>query len=276
MTDLTRRTILAAVAGALALGARSGARRRRNTTPARATPRSRSATPSRIAARPRPTARSARREAAYFKMINDEGGINGRKINFISYDDGYSPPKTVEQARKLVESDERAADVQARSARRPTRAIQQIHERQEGAAALRRDRRHQMGRPEELPVDDGLAAELPERRPHLRAVHPEEHSPNGKIGILYQNDDYGKDYVKGLKDGLGDKAKSMIVAEVPYETTDPTVNSQIVSLKASGADVFFNVDDAEIRRAGDHEGGRDRLEAAAPPQQRRRTRSARC
>ena len=95
-----------------------------------------------------------------------------------------------------------------------------------------------------------------------------ENHPNGKIGILYQNDDYGKDYVKGLKDGLGDKAKSMIVAELPYEATDPTVDSQIVSLKASGADIFFNVDDAEIRRAGDPQGGRDRLEAGALPEQR--------
>ena len=103
---------------------------------------------------------------------------------------------------------------------------------------------------------------------HIYATYLKEHQPNGKIGILYQNDDYGKDYVKGLKDGLGDKAKAMIVAELPYETTDPTVDSQIVSLKGVRRRRVLQCDDAEIRRAGDQEGGRDRLETVAPAEQR--------
>ena len=143
--------------------------------------------------------------AAYFKKVNAQGGINGRKINFISYDDAYSPPKAVEQARKLVESDEVLLDVPE-----PRHAVQhgdpEIHERQEGAAAVRRDRRHQMGRSQALPVDHGLAAELPERGAHLRQVPARASSRTARSAILYQNDDYGKDYVKGLKDGLGDKA----------------------------------------------------------------------
>ena len=109
-------------------------------------------------------------EAAYFKKINDAGGINGRKINFISYDDGYSPPKTVEQARKLVESDEVLLDLQfARHA--VELGDPQIHEFEEGAATVRRHRRHQVERSQGLSLDHGLAAELPERSAHLREVH---------------------------------------------------------------------------------------------------------
>ena len=100
--------------------------------------------------------------------------------------------------------------------------------------------------------------------------------PNAKIGILYQNDDYGKDYVKGLKDGLGDKAKTMIVAEVPYEISDPTVDSQMVQPQGLRRRRVLQRHDAEIRRPGDQEGGRDRLEAGAPPEQRLAIRSARC
>ena len=111
-------------------------------------------------------------EAAYFNKINAEGGINGRKINFITYDDAFSPPKAIEQARKLVESDEVLLIFQPLGT--PVQlGDPEIHERQEGAAALRRHRRHQMGRSEEFSVDHGLAAQLPERRPHLRQIHPE-------------------------------------------------------------------------------------------------------
>ena len=111
---------------------------------------------------------------------------------------------------------------------------------------------------------------------HIYATYLKEHQPNGKIGILYQNDDYGKDYVKGLKDELGDKAKAMIVAELPYETTDPTVDSQIVSLKGGRRRRVLQCDDPEIRGAGDQESRRDRLETAAPAEQRSRIRSAAC
>ena len=148
-------------------------RRRRNTIPARATPRSRSATSIPTAARPRPTASSARPSSAYFKKVNAEGGINGRKINFISYDDGYSPPKAVEQARKLVESDEVLLIFQPLGTPSNT-AIQKYMNVEEGAAALRRHRRDQMGRPEELPLDHGLAADLPVGGPDLRQVPARE------------------------------------------------------------------------------------------------------
>ena len=178
--------------------------------------------------------------AAYFKKVNDEGGVNGRKINFISYDDGYSPPKTVEMVRKLVEQDQVALAVPD-----PRHADQHRHpevpEPAEGAAALRGHRRHQVERPEELPVDDGLAAQLPDRGARSTRPYILKNVPDAKIGILYQNDDYGKDYLKGFEDGLGEAAKKMIVLEQTYEVTDPTIDSQIVNLKNSGANVFFNV-----------------------------------
>ena len=102
----------------------------------------------------------------------------------------------------------------------------------------------------------------------IYATYILKNKPDGKIGVLYQNDDFGKDYLKGVKDGLGDKA-SMVSVEASYETTDPTVDSQIVDMKAKGCDVFVNTRDPEIRRAGDPQGGRDRVEAAAHPQQHR-------
>ena len=177
-------------------------------------------------------------EEAYFKKINAEGGINGRKIDFITYDDGYSPPKAVEQARKLVESDEVLLIFDPLGTPSNSRDPE-IPELEEGAAAVRRHRRHQMERPEELSVDHGLAAELPERG-QIYAKFLLKEKPDAKIAVLYQNDDFGKDYLKGLKDGLGAKA-SMIVAEESYETTEPTIDSQIVKLKATGADIFFSV-----------------------------------
>ena len=193
-------------AGALALVGQRRPRRRRSTTRAPPTPRSRSARPCPTAARRRPTARSARRIGAYFKMINEQGGINGRKINFIILDDGYSPPKTVEMVRKLVEQDEVLLVFQTLGT--PSQhGDPQVHEREEGAAAVRRHRRDQVGRPEELPVDDGLAARTTRPKAKIYAKYILKNKPNAKIGVLYQNDDYGKDYLKGLKDGLGEKAR---------------------------------------------------------------------
>ena len=177
---------------------------------------------------------------AYFKKVNDEGGVNGRKINFISYDDGYSPPKTVEMVRKLVEQDQVA--LRLPDPRHPAQQRDpEVPEPAEGAAALRGHRRHQVERPEELPVDDGLPAQLPDRGPDLRGLRAQDHVKDAKIGILYQNDDYGKDYLKGFEDGLGEANKKMIVMKQSYEVTDPTIDSQIVNLKNSGANVFFNI-----------------------------------
>jgi branched-chain amino acid transport system substrate-binding protein len=177
--------------------------------------------------------------AAYFKMVNAEGGINGRKINFISYDDGYSPPKAVEQARKLVESDQVLLIFQSLGTPSNT-AIQKYMNAKKVPQLFVATGATKWGDPKHFPWTMGWQPTY-QAEGHIYAKYLLAKYPNAKIGILYQNDDYGKDYVKGLKDGLGDKAAKMIISEQPYETTDPTVDSQIVNLKASGADVFFNV-----------------------------------
>lgn len=176
---------------------------------------------------------------AYFKKLNAEGGINGRKINFISYDDGYSPPKTVEQTRKLVESDEVLAVFQGLGTPSNS-AVHKYMNAKKVPQLFVATGATKWGDPEKYPWTMGWQPNY-QSEGRIYAKYLLEHKPDAKIGILFQNDDYGKDYVKGLKDGLGDKAKSMIVAEASYETTDPTVDSQIVNLKASGANVFFNV-----------------------------------
>ena len=177
--------------------------------------------------------------AAYFNKVNAEGGINGRKINFISYDDGYSPPKAVEQARKLVESDEVLLIFQSLGTPSNT-AIQKYMNAKKVPQLFVATGATKWGDPQHFPWTMGWQPSY-QSEGRIYAKYLLEKHPNAKIGILYQNDDYGKDYVKGLKDGLGPKAASMIVSEQPYETSDPTVDSQIVNLKASGADVFFNV-----------------------------------
>jgi branched-chain amino acid transport system substrate-binding protein len=176
---------------------------------------------------------------AYFNKVNAEGGINGRKVNYISYDDHYSPPKAVEQARKLVESDEVLLIFQPLGTPSNT-AIQKYMNAKKVPQLFVATGATKWGDPKNFPWTMGWQPTY-QSEGRIYAKFLLEKHPNGKIGILYQNDDYGKDYVKGLKDGLGDKAKTMIVAEAPYETSDPTVDSQMVRLKASGADVFFNV-----------------------------------
>jgi branched-chain amino acid transport system substrate-binding protein len=176
---------------------------------------------------------------AFFKKVNAEGGINGRKINFISYDDGYSPPKAVEQARKLVESDEVLLIFQSLGTPSNT-AIQKYMNAKQVPQLFVATGATKWGDPKNFPWTMGWQPSY-QSESHIYAQYILKNHPNGKIGILYQNDDYGKDYVKGLKDGLGDKAKTMIISEQPYEVADPTVDSQIINLKASGADVFFNV-----------------------------------
>jgi branched-chain amino acid transport system substrate-binding protein len=177
--------------------------------------------------------------AAYFKKVNAEGGINGRKINFISYDDAYSPPKAVEQARKLVESDEVLLIFQSLGTPSNT-AIQKYMNAKKVPQLFVATGATKWGDPQHFPWTMGWQPSY-QAEGRIYAKYLLKEKPNAKIGILYQNDDYGKDYVKGMKDGLGDKAATMIVSEQPYETSDPTVDSQIVNLKASGADVFFNV-----------------------------------
>jgi ABC-type branched-subunit amino acid transport system substrate-binding protein len=178
-------------------------------------------------------------EAAYFKKINDAGGINGRKINFISYDDGYSPPKTVEQARKLVESDE-VLFIFNSLGTPPNTAIQKYMNAKKVPQLFVATGATKWNDPKDFPWTMGWQPSY-QSEARIYAKYILKEKPNAKIAILYQNDDYGKDYVKGLKDGLGAKASSMIVAEESYETTEPTIDNHIVKLKSTGADIFFNV-----------------------------------
>jgi branched-chain amino acid transport system substrate-binding protein len=174
--------------------------------------------------------------AAYFNKINAEGGINGRKINFISYDDGFSPPKTVEQARKLVESDEVLLIFQSLGT--PTNnAIQKYMNTNKVPQLFVATGATKFGDAKNFPWTMGWQPTY-QIEGRIYAKYLLQNHPNGKIAILYQNDDSGRDYIKGLKDGL--EGKIQVVAETPYEPTDPTVDSQIITLKASGADIFFN------------------------------------
>jgi ABC-type branched-subunit amino acid transport system substrate-binding protein len=175
---------------------------------------------------------------AYYKMVNDQGGVNGRKINFISYDDAYSPPKTVEQVRRLVEQD--GVLLIASPLGTPTNsAIWHYMNQKKVPQLFVATGATKWDDPKHYPWTIGWQPNY-QSEGRVYAAYITEHKPDGKIGVLYQNDDFGKDYLKGLKDGLGEKAKSMIVVEAAYETTDPTVDSQIISMKAADADVFVN------------------------------------
>jgi ABC-type branched-subunit amino acid transport system substrate-binding protein len=180
-----------------------------------------------------------RAETAYFKMINEQGGVNGRKINYISLDDGYSPPRTVEQVRKLVEEEQ--VLFLAGTLGTPTNtAIHKYINAKKVPHIFVNTGATKWGDPKNFPWTMGFNLSY-QAEGRIYARYILDTKPDAKIAILFQNDDYGKDYVKGLKDGLGDKAAKMIVAEVSYEVTDPTIDSQVVSLKASGADTFYNV-----------------------------------
>lgn len=178
-------------------------------------------------------------EAAYFKKVNDEGGINGRKINFISLDDAYSPTKTVEMVRRLVEQDE-VLLVFGPLGTPSNTAIHKYMNEKKVPQLFVTTGATKWNDPQNFPWTMGYQPNY-QAEATIYARHILQTKPNAKIGVLYQNDDYGKDYLKGLKDGLGDKAASMIVAEVSYEVTDPTIDSQIVQLQASGADVMINI-----------------------------------
>jgi branched-chain amino acid transport system substrate-binding protein len=192
--------------------------------------------------------------AAYFAKINDEGGINGRKINFISLDDGYSPPRTVEQIRKLVEQEQVLLIFQSLGT--PTNsAVHQYLNAKKVPQLFVATGATKWGQPKKFPWTIGWQPNY-QSEARIYAKYILDHKPEGKIGILYQNDDYGKDYLTGFKAGLGDQAAKMIVAEQSYEVTDPTVDSQIISLKNSGADIFFNITTPKfaaqaIRKAAD-------------------------
>ncbi|MBR1147571.1 ABC transporter substrate-binding protein [Bradyrhizobium sp. AUGA SZCCT0431] len=178
-------------------------------------------------------------EEAYFKKVNAEGGINGRKINFISYDDAYSPPKTVEQARKLVESDE-VLLVFNPLGTPPNSAIQKYLNTKKVPQLFVATGATKWNDPKNFPWTMGWQPNY-QSETQIYAKYILKEKPNAKIAVLYQNDDYGKDYLKGFKDGLGAKAASMIVIEESYEVSEPTIDSHIVKMKATGADVFINI-----------------------------------
>ncbi|HYM31328.1 MAG TPA: ABC transporter substrate-binding protein [Candidatus Cybelea sp.] len=179
-----------------------------------------------------------RSEAAYFKLINEQGGVNGRKINLISLDDGLSPPKTVEQTRRLVEQDnvlfmfQMLGTPTSIAARKYLNAAKVPQLFVASGATAWTDYEH-------YPWTIGWQPNY-QTEAHVYARYILEHKPDAKIAILYQNDDFGKDYIKGLRDVFGDKADKLIVATVSYEANDPTVESQVVTLAGSGATVWFN------------------------------------
>ena len=178
-------------------------------------------------------------EEAYFRKVNAEGGINGRKISFVSYDDGYSPPKTVEQARKLVESDEVLLIFNSLGTAMNS-AIQKYMNTKKVPQLFVATGATKWNDPKEFPWTMGWQPSY-QSETRIYAKYLLKEKPDAKIAVLYQNDDYGKDYLKGLKDGLGAKAASMIVAEDSYETSEPTIDTHIVKLRSSNADVFLNI-----------------------------------
>jgi len=177
-------------------------------------------------------------QAAYMKMINDQGGVNGRKINLVQYDDAYSPPKAVEQVRKLVESDEVLLTFQLLGT--PSNAaVQKYLNAKKVPQLFAATGASKFTDPKNFPWTMGFNPNyFVEGRIYGQYIIKEY--PNAKIGVLYQNDDLGKDYLNGIKAGLGDKAAKMIVAEASYEVADPTIDSQILKIKDAGADLFFS------------------------------------
>jgi branched-chain amino acid transport system substrate-binding protein len=178
-----------------------------------------------------------RTEAAYFKMINEQGGINGRKINFISLDDAYSPPKTVEQVRRLVE-DEKVAFLFQTLGTAPNLAIRQYLNDNKVPQLFVSTGAAVFADPQHFPWTIGFNPNY-QTEARIYGKHILATKPDAKIGVLYQNDGFGKDYLIGLKDGLGADHAGMVIKEVSYETSEPTVDSQVVTLQGSGADIFI-------------------------------------
>ena len=177
-------------------------------------------------------------EAAYFKMINDQGGVNGRKINLIQYDDAYSPPKTVEQVRKLFESDEVLLTFQIIGTP-PNAAVQKYLNQKKVPQLFATTGASRFSDPKNYPWTIGFNPNyFVEGRIYGQYIL--KNHPDAKVGVLYQNDDFGKDYLNGIKAGLDDKASKMVVSEASYEVTDPTIDSQILKIRDSGATLFFS------------------------------------
>jgi branched-chain amino acid transport system substrate-binding protein len=175
-------------------------------------------------------------EAAYFKMVNDQGGVNGRKINLVSLDDGYSPPKTVEQTRRLVEQ-EQVAFIFESLGTAPDSAVRDYLNENKVPQLFVATGASKFADPEHFPWTMGWQPTYLTEA-HVYAKHIQASRPNAKIGVLYQNDDFGKEYLTGLKDVFGAKYAAMVVKEASYETSEPTVDSQIIDLQSSGADAF--------------------------------------
>src|SRR3981081_2394976 len=193
-------------------------------------------------------------EAAYFNKINSEGGINGRQIHFLSYDDGYSPPKTVEQARKLVESDEVLLVFNPLGTPGNT-AIQKYMNSKKVPQIFVSTGAAKWNDPKNFPWTMGWQPNY-QTEARIYAAYILKNLPGKTIGVLYQNDDFGKDYVIGLREGLGDKASKLIVVESSYETSSPTVDSQIVQIKGANPDIFVNISTPKfaaqsIKKAGE-------------------------
>jgi ABC-type branched-subunit amino acid transport system substrate-binding protein len=182
-------------------------------------------------------------QAAYFRMVNDQGGINGRKVRFLSVDDAYSPPKTVEGVRRLVEQDE-VLFLYGMFGTATNTAVHRYVNAKKVPHLLLLTGASKWNDPQKNPWSMSFYPDYPSEA-KVYARHILETRPNAKIAVLYQNDDYGRDYLNGLKEGLGAKAKAMIVAEASYELTDPTVDSQIVQLRGSGADVLISFSTAK-------------------------------
>jgi len=180
-----------------------------------------------------------RTEAAYFRKINAEGGINGRKINFISYDDAYSPPKAVEQARRLVESDEVLLIFGPLGTPSNT-AIHRYMNAKKVPQLFVQTGATKWNDPHNFPWTIGWQPNY-QSEARIYAKYILRERPNARIAVLYQNDDYGKDYLKGLKDGLGDRAASMIVGEDAYDLSETTIDSHVVKMKSLNADVFVDI-----------------------------------
>jgi branched-chain amino acid transport system substrate-binding protein len=178
-------------------------------------------------------------EEAYFKMINEQGGINGRKINYITYDDGYSPPKAVEQARKLVESDE-VLFIASSLGTPSNSAIMKYMNSKKVPQLFVATGATKFGDHKEFPWTMGWQPAY-QSEGRIYAAYLLKDKPDARIAVMYQNDDFGKDLLKGLKDGLGAKATTMIVAEESYEVSEPTIESHIVKLKATNADTFVSI-----------------------------------
>src|SRR6201995_4362877 len=177
-------------------------------------------------------------QAAYIKMVNDQGGVNGRQINLIQYDDAYSPPKAVEQVRKLVESDEVLVTFQIIGT--PSNAaVQKYLNGKKVPQLFAATGASKFSDPKNYPWTLGFNPNyFVEGRIYGQYII--KNYPNAKVGILYQNDDLGKDYLNGIKAGLGDKAASLIATEASYEVSDPTIDSQVLKIKDSGTDLFFS------------------------------------